>query len=112
MLLEKTAATWWLCVKNSIMEQEATLTELKETYGSQIQNYPLYEELFDHRQEHHIPTDQSIYGKRAILARIRQNNTDEAQVDIIFCMLNLGTRTAEAGKDPLYQAIDGGIQIG
>ncbi|CAK9820292.1 Activity-regulated cytoskeleton associated protein 1 [Anthophora plagiata] len=92
LLLEGEAATWWQGVKAGVTTWTQATDLLRAAYAPEKPAYAVYAEIFASKQEDHIATDAFIAQKRALLAELPHNHTEEVQLDMLYSLLKLRTR--------------------
>ncbi|CAK9811642.1 Activity-regulated cytoskeleton associated protein 1 [Anthophora quadrimaculata] len=92
LLLEGEAATWWQGVKAGVTTWTQATDLLRAAYAPKKPAYAIYAEVFSTKQEDHVATDIFVAQKRALLAELPHNHTEEVQLDMVYGLLKLRIR--------------------
>lgn len=92
LLLEGNANTWWQGIKAQVTTWKQATELLKEEFAPSKPDYKIYAEIFRQPQGEGFPTGPFITTKRALFADLKNPQTEEVQLDMVYGMLHLEIR--------------------
>lgn len=87
LLLEGPAYTWWTGVASSAQTWNDAKKLIKDEYAPKLPNYKVYLEVFAKPQGRDEPTGLFVSTKRALLAQVEPQDTEERQLDFVYGLL-------------------------
>jgi hypothetical protein len=93
LILKDDAATWWQGIKNGVFQWTDAMERLRQAFAPRRPAHQIYEEIYSVKQKPHQSFDVFINLKRMLFAELPPPRiSDEAQIDIIFSLINPQTR--------------------
>lgn len=88
MLLEGQASTWWIGVKNTLDTWDNAVRAFREAFSRKLPPYLIFREIFSRDQNTNESTENFVCRVRALLSQLPYDLPVEAQIDIVFGLLN------------------------
>lgn len=88
MLLEGQASTWWIGIKNTVDTWANAVSAFREAFSRKLPPYLIFREIFSRDQGAGETTECFVCRVRALLSQLPYELPMEAQLDIVFGLLN------------------------
>lgn len=88
MLLEGQASTWWVGVKKTIHTWEAVISAFRDAFSRKLPPHLIFREIFSKDQSATDSTETFVCRVRALISQLPYELPAEAQIDIVFGLLN------------------------
>lgn len=88
LLLEGKASLWFQGVKKELVTWEDAVEALKDAFSTSLSPSEVFREIFKHEQEANENTELFICKIRALFAQLPYRLPSEAEIDIVYSLLN------------------------
>ncbi|GLV46345.1 Activity-regulated cytoskeleton associated protein 1 [Carabus blaptoides fortunei] len=99
MLFEGLAATWWQGIKATVINWDSAINTLKDVYSRKLPPHLIYRKVFEQEQNIGEATELFVCNIRALFAQLPYTLSEEAQLDMVYGLLNRKVRKRMPRKD-------------
>lgn len=87
------ASTWWQGVRKEAKTWGDAIALIRDHFSPTKPAYQIYLEIFENKQDDHVPIDTFVCQKRALLAQLPEGRHDEeTELDLVYGLLNIKYR--------------------